>query len=119
MFALINNNFQVPLGVLFHSEQYNDDMKEILKKVYKYVPSTASIGDGSGTGDSSQVRSFPTLFGGDQLTTERARTVRNVLSNSDSATSRLELRSDPSYRGLACKDVFIQGSFGSTVCVCV
>ena len=74
------------MGVLFHSELYNDDMKEILKKVYKYVPSTASVGDGgNGTGDSTQVSSFTTLFGGDQLTTERARTVRNVLSNSDSA----------------------------------
>ena len=88
---IINYNLQVPLGVLFHSEQYNDDMKEILKEVYKYIPSTTRVGDGgSGTGDSSQVSSFPTLFAGDQLTTERARTVTNVLSNSDSPSSRLE-----------------------------
>ena len=38
----------------------------------------------------AHVSSFLTLFGGDQLTTERARTVRNVLSNSDSASSKLE-----------------------------
>lgn len=39
---------------------------------------------------SFQGNSLPILFGGDQLTTERARTVKNVLSNSDAATSRLE-----------------------------
>ena len=58
---IVNDNLQVPLGVLFHSEQYNDDtcMKEILKEVYKYIPSTARVGDGgSGTGDSSQLSSF-------------------------------------------------------------
>ena len=79
------------MGVLFHSEQYNDDMRDILKKVYRYVPSSGSVGDrGNGAGDSTQVNSFPVLFGGDQLTTERARTVKNVLSNSDSASSRLQ-----------------------------
>ena len=55
MFAfIVNDNLQAPLGVLFHSELYNDDMKGILKEVYKYVPSTASAGDGgNGTGDST------------------------------------------------------------------
>ena len=115
---IINNNLQVPLGVLFHSEQYNDEMKEILKEVYKYVSSTASIGDGSGTGDSTQVRSFPTLFGGDQLTTERARTVRNVLSNSDSASSRLEglIPVTEDWHAKMCLyKVSVHSCFGSTV----
>ena len=81
---------KVLLGVLFHSEQYNDDMRDILKKVYKYVPSVPILTD-SGEGSSgSQQKPFPILFGGDQLTAERARTVKNVLSNSDSASSRLE-----------------------------
>ena len=31
---IINNNLQVQLGVLFHSEQCNDEMKEIFKEVY-------------------------------------------------------------------------------------
>lgn len=84
---------QVPLGVLFHSEQYNDDMREILREVYQYVPTVTSCSSddgGNGMDDSIPGSSFPILFGGDQLTTERARTVKNVLSNSDAPTSRLE-----------------------------
>ena len=80
-------DIQVPLGVLFHSEQYNDDMRDILKEVYQYIPTASSSSSDVEQGDAN---SFPILFGGDQLTTERARTVKNVLSNSDTASSRLE-----------------------------
>ena len=108
---IVNDNLQVPLGVLFHIEQYNDDIKEIWKSTYHPLGN-----GGNGTGDSTQVSSFPTLFGGDQLTTERARTVRNVLSNSDSASSRLEglipVTEDWHAEGMcAC--------FGSSACVYV
>ena len=68
-------------------------MREILREVYQYVPTVTSCssGDGgNGMDDSIPGSSFPILFGGDQLTTERARTVKNVLSNSDASTSRLE-----------------------------
>ena len=59
-------------------------MKEILKTVYKYVPHIAE------NDEEVCEKSSPMLFGGDQLTVERARTVKNVLSNSDSARCRLE-----------------------------
>jgi hypothetical protein len=61
-------------------------MRDILKEVYQYIPTALS----SSSDDEGDATSFPILFGGDQLTAERARTVKNVLSNSDSASSRLE-----------------------------
>ena len=60
-------DIQVPLGVLFHSEQYNDDMRDILKEVYQYIPTASSSSSDVEQGDAN---SFPILFGGDQLTTE-------------------------------------------------
>ena len=68
-------------------------MREILREVYQYVPTftSCSSGDGgNGIDYSIPGSSFPILFGGDLLTTERARTVKNVLSNSDASTSQLE-----------------------------
>ena len=59
-------------------------MKEILKKVYKYVP---YVTEGGHSSQEIREKSFPVLFGGDQLTAERARTIKNVLSNSDSTSS--------------------------------
>ena len=65
-------------------------MRNILKEVYKYVPTVTSSSSSSGDGgneshESIPASSFPILFGGDQLTTKRARTVKNVLSNSDAS----------------------------------
>ena len=66
-------------------------MRDILKEIfYEYVPTASPDCASDGGSDSIQENSFPILFGGDQLTTERARTVKNILSNSDSASSRLE-----------------------------
>ena len=67
-------------------------MRNILKEVYKYVPTVTCSSSSSGdeSHESIPASSFPVLFGGDQLTTERARTVKNVLSNSDASASRLE-----------------------------
>ena len=70
-------------------------MRNILKEVYRYVPMVTSSSSSSGDGgnesyESIPASSFPILFGGDQLTTERARTVRDVFSNSDASASRLE-----------------------------
>ena len=56
-------------------------MKDILNQVNQYVP-TVSFS----SGDEENENSFPILFGGDQLTTEKARTAKNVLSNSDAAS---------------------------------
>lgn len=88
---------QVPLGVLFKSEQKNEDVLDIMKVIHSYVPmiqntTTATI---IVNGEDEQVQLIdqqmhPIVFGGDQLTTERARNIKNVVSNSDTASARLE-----------------------------
>lgn len=88
---------QVPLGVLFKSEQNNADMLDILKVVHSYVPlvqqtthETVNIDDTEDEAIVIQQQVHPILFGGDQMTVERSRNIQNVLSTSDTASARLE-----------------------------
>lgn len=88
---------QVPLGVLFKSEQKNEDMLDIMKHVHTYVPMVQSTTTATtvvnGTDEEIHLvdqQIQPILFGGDQLTTERTRNLKNVVSNSDSSSDRLE-----------------------------
>lgn len=97
MFCLYCVNMQVPLGVLFKSEQKNEDVLDIMKSVHNYVPmvqrTTTATTSVNGTDDEVQLidqQMHPIVFGGDQLTTERTRNIKNVVSNSDSASARLE-----------------------------
>ena len=51
----------MPLGVLMKREQCGEDMVDIMSHLQKYVPKKSATGD-----------LYPTFFGGDQLTKERA-----------------------------------------------
>ncbi len=72
-------------------------MLDILKAVHKYVPMIERTTSVKVVVDEveEEVRVLqqdvqPVLFGGDQMTIERGRSIQNVLSNSDNAAARLE-----------------------------
>ncbi len=73
------------------------DMLEILKVVNGYIPmiqrttsKTVVINEREEEVCLLQQQVQPILFGGDQMTVERSRSLQNVLSNSDSSSARLE-----------------------------
>lgn len=68
---------QVPLGVLAKSEQKGEDMVDIMEYIHRYVPTTTN-------GDM-----FPILFGGDQLTRERASNAKDTKLQSSKPIKRL------------------------------
>lgn len=97
---MLDNDFiyllidQVPLGVDFHNENKLDEMCCIMESLQKYVPQrseTSSITLPSGqTIPMDTTRFSPVLFGGDQLTTARARGARSLRLNHDDAIDRFE-----------------------------
>ena len=77
---------QVPLGLLLKNENKTEEMVEILEELHKqYVPISGS------TKDTKSVKIVEkVLFGGDQLTEERARNATDGRSDGDSEYERLE-----------------------------
>jgi hypothetical protein len=66
---------QVPLGVLFKSEQKNEDVLDIMKSVHNYVPmvqrTTTATTSVNGTDDEVQLidqQMHPIVFGGEPET---------------------------------------------------
>ena len=68
---------KVPLGVLIKSENRTEEMIEILHHIQQYTPV------------SSTGKIVPILFGGDQLTRERASGAQNANSQSSDPLGRL------------------------------
>lgn len=88
---------QVPLGVLFKSKEKNDGMTDILKALHTYVPVVDTVHHSIVDVDGSiepvtinEQKMYKILFGGDQLTVERARNIQRVRDNSDSALHRMD-----------------------------
>lgn len=85
---------QVPLGVILKNENRGDDMVEILSHMHRYVPVvqyTKSVRVPI-TGEEVQVSQaslHQILFGGDQLTSARARGAIRTRMNSLSPIARL------------------------------
>lgn len=72
-------------------------MLDILKAMHSYVPTikrttTEKVVVNEVEEEVQLVKEEvqPVLFGGDQMTIERSRSIQNVLSNSDSVSARLE-----------------------------
>ncbi len=70
---------QVPIGIIPKSENKTDQMVEIMDQLHAYVPSRGSDGEAS-----QQVG-----FGGDCLTSMRARQAQKVRVNSPTASDAL------------------------------
>ena len=89
---------QVPLGVLFKSEQKHEDMLSIMEStqqqyapftiVQKVVHAVTEEGEEDVTVD--EVQFHPLLFGGDQLTAERLCSCKTSCDNSDTPHERLD-----------------------------
>ena len=73
-------HLQIPLQVLMKSEQYTEEMIDIMGKYQEYV------GPKQGTSDEM----ITVMFGGDQLTVERAWCVKRAKSQSQSSDLRLD-----------------------------
>ena len=76
----------MPLGLLLKNENKTEEMVDILEELHKqYVPISGS------TKDTKSVKIVEkVLFGGDQLTEERARNATNGRSDGDSEYERVE-----------------------------
>ena len=89
---------QVPLGVLFKSEQKHEDMLSIMESTQQqYVPFTmvqrvvhAVTEEGEEDVTVEEAQFHPLLFGGDQLTAERSRSCKTSRDNSDTPHERLD-----------------------------
>lgn len=83
--------------MLFKSEQKNDGMTDILKALHTYVPVVDTVHHSIVDVDGSiepvtinEQKMYKILFGGDQLTVERARNIQRVRDNSDTASHRMD-----------------------------
>ncbi len=80
---------QVPLEILPKSETKHEDMISILDTLHQYVPTTSTIQSIESI-EVSVDHFHYTLFGGDMLTTARARGSKKIRSNSERGKDRLE-----------------------------
>lgn len=83
----------IPLGVIDKNETYTKEMIEILKELHKYVPTITEeveVELGSEHMMVKEVNVHPILFGGDQLTTARARAAQLSMAGEKTAADRLE-----------------------------
>ena len=83
--------------MLFKSEQKNDGMTDILKALHTYVPVVDTVHHSIVDVDGSiepvtimEQKMYKILFGGDQLTVERAQNIQRVRDNSDTASHRMD-----------------------------
>ena len=82
--------------MLFKSEQKNDGMTDILKALHTYVPVVDTVHhsivdvDGSIEPVMINEQMYKILFGGDQLTVERARNIQRVRDNSDTVSHHMD-----------------------------
>ena len=84
---------QVPLGVLNKSEMKYDDMIDIMDHLHQYVPTKTStvevdLPETGGKIDITKTGFHTILFGGDQLTSKRARGSQMIRSNSITPTQQ-------------------------------
>ena len=87
--------YKVPLGVLLKNENRGEDMVEIVLYLHQYVPAAqhSTIAYTTSNGKKLEVPQYhleKVLFGGDQLTTVRARSAKKARVNCLSSVSRLE-----------------------------
>ena len=85
---------QVPLGVLNKSEMKYDDMIDIMDHLHQYVPTQTSVvqvdlPEPDGKIDITKTSFHTILFGGDQLTSKRARGSQMIRSNSITSTQQI------------------------------
>ena len=90
-------HIQTPLGILLKSEMSYADMISILEELHKYVPVVSSTTQTNVPVDGEveectviDDKFHRLLFGGDQLTTARARGAQRVRSNSERPLHKLE-----------------------------
>ena len=86
-FIISKSIFQIPLGLIFKSENSSSEMIEILRELQsKYVPLKKIIRE-DGIEDDEVAMKIP--FGGDQLTEERAINVQKALLDGETTFERL------------------------------
>lgn len=84
---------QVPLGLQLKNENKYGEMIEIMTDLHQYVPTQGASAASTATHDTDQPpneKVHPLLFGGDQLTTARARGCQELRMNSDTTAGKLK-----------------------------
>lgn len=84
---------QVPLGIIDKNENHVAEMMKIMAEMQKYVPCEKQKIVYEHNGTQAEIEDMvvhPVLFGGDQLTVQRARAAQIACANETLATERLE-----------------------------
>ena len=82
---------QIPLGVLLKNEVKHENMVSIMDHYQEYVPTKSTKELYSDPNSDETIDEFHhILFGGDQLTAERARGSKKIRSNAERGVERFE-----------------------------
>ena len=94
IFSLPTIFTQVPLGIELKDENKTDEMCVILESIQKYIPAitqsrTVQLPNGESI-ECQETEMWETLFGGDQLTVDRAKGAIDIRYTHESEAERLE-----------------------------